>query len=237
MSLYTNPVVLKMRKISRMLGINRVAVAVLSRGKSYEDKFESAMLNSLHNGDVVWDIGANIGFYSTQFAEKVGEGRVICFEPSSDNFKILKEKCSGKNNITIENYGLGSRDTLVKFLQGEDDLGALSRVVGEDVTPSEASVDTVQVKKADSLVGWESEDGLPFPSVVKIDTEGFELEVIKGMSNIMRDTRLRELFVEIHFRLLEQRGEEGAPVEIEKILKNAGFKCRWVDSSHIHGFR
>jgi hypothetical protein len=49
---------------------------------------------------------------------------------------------------------------------------------------------------------------------------------------------LRSIFIEVHFRILEQRGNRFAPMQIEKTLKAAGFDViEWIDSSHIGAWR
>ena len=75
------------------------------------------------------------------------------------------------------------------------------------------------------------------PTVVKIDVEGYELEVLKGMRHVLTELSLRAIFCEIHFALLEERGQPFAPIEIERILNEAGFDVRYTDSSHIQAVR
>ena len=95
---------------------------------------------------------------------------------------------------------------------------------------SDATRETVSVIPGDSLVD------LPLPNVVKIDVEGYEPEVIRGMANTLRC--VRAAFVEIHFAILEGRGMPQAPAEIVQSLRTLGFTTiRWVDASHIMALR
>jgi hypothetical protein len=74
------------------------------------------------------------------------------------------------------------------------------------------------------------------PDVVKIDVEGFELEVIRGMRSVLGS--VRAAFIEVHFGLLEERGMRQAPSEIVAELKGLGFNTvKWVDASHIMAIR
>jgi hypothetical protein len=71
------------------------------------------------------------------------------------------------------------------------------------------------------------------PNLLKIDVEGFEEEVLKGMELLLAAPQVRAIFLEVHFEILESRGRSEAPLRIEKLLRSNGLMPRWVDSSHI----
>ena len=87
------------------------------------------------------------------------------------------------------------------------------------------------------LTGMVSDARAAVPNVVKIDTEGFELDVLQGMGTVLAEPALRGVFVEVHFGLLADRGMADAPSTIEALLRAAGFETTWVDPSHIAGTR
>ena len=77
---------------------------------------------------------------------------------------------------------------------------------------------------------------LPRPTVVKIDVEGLEGEVIRGMHRILGG--VRALFVEIHFQILDARGMRQTPAALVKELRGLGFsRIEWPDASHLAVFR
>lgn len=229
MSWRTSAPVLFARKLGRTLGINR-PLARFILGREYEENYDQEFAKQLRPGDCVWDVGANVGYYTRRFAERVGsEGRVFAFEPSPHNFARLQAECEALSNVTILNMGLGSEDSILAFEQGDDDLGATSRIV-----ESGASGTTVEVRAGTSALAA----GLASPpNVVKIDVEGFEYEVITGLGTVVRDPTLRALGIEVHFRILEERGDPGAPARIERDLRDAGFAVSWADPSHILAVR
>jgi hypothetical protein len=53
------------------------------------------------------------------------------------------------------------------------------------------------------------------------------------MDHLLAAPELRAVFVEVHFRILEERGRADAPVRIEKLLRAKGLRPKWVDPSHI----
>ncbi len=179
--------------------------------------------------DVVWDVGANVGHYTKLFADITdSQGKVFAFEPSPQNYKRLALNLKGVENVVLLPYGLGDKEETVAFKQGDDELGATSQVL--DVTVSAGGHDQVEICCGDRLVGSGSA-GLP--NFVKIDVEGFELEVLTGMRETLNSQKLRALGIEVHFGLLAARGMAHAPQQIEALLRRAGFSCSWPDSSHI----
>ena len=61
-----------LRKLLRTLRLNKLLAKVLYP-RGYEAKFDEAMLNRIKPGDTVWDVGANVGYYTEKFAIATGE--------------------------------------------------------------------------------------------------------------------------------------------------------------------
>lgn len=226
MSLRTSKAVILLRNFGRMIGLNKIVGGLLARG-DYEERYDQELAEQLQAGDIVWDIGANIGFYTNKFSQLVGaEGRVVGFEPSPLNFEKLQSNCSEAKNISLLNIGLGSEDAEFRFCQGKDDIGATSRVV----SAGEEADTTVVVKSANSILV----QGLaPQPQIIKIDVEGFELDVMHGMENILSNVDVRAIGIEIHFGILKQKNLSEAPKKIETMLKSNGFSVQWIGVGHI----
>lgn len=225
MSWRTNGLVLMMRNAARVVGLNKWVASWLLGG-GYETKYDQQFSTRIRPGDCVWDVGANIGYYTRLFAERVGqEGKVFAFEPSPVNFSRLVQQCAALNNITLLQCGLGKSDGQLHFEQGEDELGATSRVTGNN---SYGMV--VEIRAADSLL---AEGIATVPNVIKMDVEGFEWEVIEGMTTLLKQPCLRTIGIEVHFGILKERGMGHVPQEIEQLLCNSGFSLTWPDSSHV----
>lgn len=229
MNWQTNSTLISVRTIARKAGLTKV-IGRLRSGRVYEDAFDKALFATLRNGDVVWDVGANVGYYTRRIAEAVGvRGTCIAFEPFPTTAENLRVNLDGIKNCSIEVYALGAAAGKVIMQVGGDDLGATNRIV-----EGEGGGVEIEISTGDAII---SQARIEAPNVVKIDTEGFELDVLRGMSKLIQDPKLRALFVEVHFGLLAERGTPNAPVEIEGLLKGSGFQTRWVDSSHIAALR
>lgn len=230
MSWRTHRLVVTLRSMGRALGLNRWIAARLPAGGGYEARYDSGFSGGLRPGDHVWDVGANVGYYTRLFAGRVGEqGHVFAFEPSPTNFQRLATASAGLRNVTLRACGLGREDGKLRFQQGVDDLGATSRIVD-----SAADGIAVEIRSGASLLaGGEA----TLPHAIKIDVEGFELEVLEGMADYLRQPPLRMIGVEVHFGILQQRGMALVPQQIESLLQRSGFTVSWPDSSHILAVR
>lgn len=226
MNIRTNPYAIRLRSIARALGINR-ALSALMLSDRYEERFDDAMMNSLREGDVAWDVGANIGFYTQKFAEKVGiTGTVLAFEPSSITREQLVGNVAQIKNVEIVPLALGKSDGAMTLVQSDDREGANSRL--SDTAGQRG--EEIQIASVDSYLEQHPEK---VPNFIKIDTEGFEIDILKGMSGALLNEKIRCLCIEVHFGLLAKRGLSDAPREIEHMLTESGFDARWTDYSHI----
>lgn len=222
---HTNPVIIGLRNIARGLGLTG-PLARLRGSANHEQAFDEALFSTLQVGDVVWNVGANVGYYTRRFAEAVGPGgHVVAFEPLPATAEHLRAHMQPISNYTLQMTALGAEVGRVTMEAGEDALATTSRIVADS-----GNGVAVSISSGDHLI---RQGDIPVPNVVKIDTEGFELDVLRGMTELLGKLELRAVFVEVHFGLLNERGEPKAPADIERILKLAAFKTRWVDPSHI----
>ena len=225
----TSPIVIQIRNLTRKMGINKWIGSLIS-SESYEDKFGVAFQNEIHAGDIVWDIGANVGLYTHQFREKSApDGLVVAFEPTPSCFRELQRQFENNKQVVLKNWAVGESDGQITMAIEEDPLAATHRIILDSSKDNLQSV-TVDVRSAISIIGRESH---LFPNIVKIDVEGHEGHVIDGFSWMLSDPRLKCIGIEMHFGLLAERGESTRPKQMERLLADKGFTNRWTDASHL----
>lgn len=226
------------RKLGLIRAINFVRFKVLRLSREYEERFSEALLSSVKPGDIVWDIGANLGFYTQQFLERVGpSGKIVAFEPAPGCFDVLSGKFKDAPGVKLENAAMGAHEGKVQMHLDNDPLAATHQIMdgAQDSAESNPDAGLVEVPVISGDSYW-THNKLT-PNVIKIDVEGYEEQVLHGMSKLLKSRDLRSIFCEIHFALLEQRGERMAPVRIEDLLKTSGFNTTWIDASHIQATR
>lgn len=230
--LYTRPYRM-MRKLGRALGVNRV-VARLTSGDRYENRFGRAFCATLRTGDCVWDVGANVGHFTEVFSAAVGPaGRVLAFEPSPVNAAALEKATAALPNVQRLTIALGNARGRIHFFEAAAAQGYQSRCL-PDAEASSLSTIFVDVRRGDDIV---NETPAATPNAIKIDVEGFELEVIEGLGSLLAHPELRTIGVEVHFALLEQRDRANTPRDIVHLLAAHGFDAQWADHSHLIGRR
>lgn len=133
---------------------------------------------------ILFDVGANVGEYSIALSQ-IKNSTVFAFEPNVDSIKVLKEKIHNKN-IRAYNFGLSSRSGESNLYLNQNDskseLATLYKEVIEDIH-NQSSIQ--QVAKLQTLDEFCVKNNISYIDFIKIDTEGHELEVLKGaMSTI-----------------------------------------------------
>ena len=230
--MFSSPVIVQLRGVTRKLGLNRLISRLMSRGR-YEDQFGPALKAEIRPGDTVWDIGANLGLYTQEFLTAAGPtGRVVAFEPVPSCFDRLRERFAGSGQVKLINAAVGEHDGEIAMSLDPDPLAATHRIGGPVAGGGQPVL--VPIRSAASVA---AEAGAWFPTVVKIDVEGHEGAVLDGMVDLLKDPRLRCIGVEVHFGLLAERGEPNRPKEMEATLRQHGYRLRWTDPSHLIALR
>ena len=214
----------KIRSVIRLLGLNKLFSKLFIR-KDYEAYFVKSLLSKINERDIVYDVGANRGFYTKLFLSKAVNGKIFAFEPIPSNYESIKKLKLADGNLNIIALALGSSKGKVSMSIGSDDLQATSHINTAN------SADDIEVD-VDTIDNFTLENNAT-PNVIKIDVEGYELEVLKGMKNTLMNKNLKVVALEIHFELLEKFGYIKAPSQITNMLKTNNFKVKWVDPSHI----
>jgi FkbM family methyltransferase len=232
MSLMANPAIVRLRSFARRVGINRLLGGLLGK-PGYEARLAAALRDSIRDGDCVWDVGANIGWYTLQFGQWVGpRGQVIAFEPARFNVSRLREAVAEHANVTVCPLGLSNQDRAAEYRRGSDELGATGMIIAD--ADADARIETVTLLRGDAVIQG---GNAQLPDLVKIDVEGHELEVLEGMAGMLEQPRLKHIFIEMHFAVLEEQGRGQVPSTIESLLRSKGFSIQWVDPSHLHASR
>ncbi len=174
----------------------------------------------IKEGDVIVDIGANIGYYVLQEARLVGNsGRVYAIEPVAENVELLQKNIELNNYSNVETFELA--------------IGPENKVLPIYLTPLRNWNSMLKIKESESLIKKKTFvktvtldkflENKPLPNIVRMDVEGYEVEIIKGMKALLSSGKPLKLFIEIHPHIVKEKIKD-----LLDTLKSFGFKLKKV---------
>lgn len=184
---------------------------------TYESGFQKIFLNKVTKGDIFFDVGAHVGFYSLLASQLIGEeGKVFSFEPSSRNFAYLKKhiKINRRSNIVINQKAIMDRSGFFPFDQTEGSFTG-------HIVISEKNNKKMQGVQGVSLDDF-CEKNKVFPTILKIDVEGAEADVFRGAQRIIEMAHPK-IFLAIHSAKLAE--------ECESFLVKRGYIIKHINPS------
>jgi FkbM family methyltransferase len=179
------------------------------------------ILQKCANASVFVDVGANIGFFSVALAQNYPSLKVIAFEPDPYIVRRLTDNITLNpaiaDQIHVVPYAVADVDGEVSFASSSQSYNA---EIGRITTQStHANITKVQTTTLDSFC---QKAGL-IPDVVKIDVEGTELSVLRGMQSLLKNNKLHFILLEVHAFYLPEAERVDFNRQIEQLLIASGF--------------
>lgn len=147
----------------------------------------------------VFDVGANEGFYSSDVFAVNRNARVYAFEPHPATYQRLLLRSSGSKNLTAINAACGSafgQLTLYDYAESEgSEHASLHAGVIEGIHKGLSGQHVVDVICLDAFA---ADHDISSIDLLKIDTEGHELEVLKGATTLLREGRIGAIHFEFN---------------------------------------
>ena len=183
------------------------------------------LLNFIKKGDIVLDVGSNIGSFTIPFSKKVGNtGKVLAFEPQPEVFKLLKKNIQLNHSTNIQSFqiGLGNNNETVKLKKIKyNEVGNFGGVSLKNIQKnskaflSDNDFFKVNIYKLDEI------NIIKKCHFIKIDVEGMEVEVLEGAKKIISKHR-PILFLENDF---------STPNKLNRYLLDNDYDIFWVITS------
>lgn len=164
----------------------------------------------------IFDVGAHVGTSAATFCSFYPSATVYCFEPSPETFKTLVQNCASKN-VSPVNMAVGSHVGTEQMYAVKDSL--LNSLVSRLNSPRpDSSQVTVNVTTLDHFC---EEHDVRHVDILKTDTEGYELEVLKGATSLLREGRIRVIYVEC---AIERCVRHVSALDLLEFLKSYRFR-------------
>jgi len=190
---------------------------------SHEEFETETVKKIIKKGDIVLDVGANIGYYTLIFAKLVGkDGIVFAFEPEPTNFDLLKKNVTinGYKNVILIRKALSDRTGKTKLFLSEVHLGD-HRIIDPKETRNSIEIDTITgedyFRDLNKKINF-----------IKMDIQGAEILALRGMSSLLQ--KMNEIKIMIEFAPIWLKyGND--PLELLSLLNEYDFKVSDIDVS------
>lgn len=165
--------------------------------KTHEPHVEQAISKLAKPGDIVIDVGANIGYFSAYAASAVGKkGQVFCFEPENSNFAILQSNCESYNR---EGYNCSAYKLALSSHPGVATLNIHRHSTYHSLDDEHHILDKVEAQQTvetTTLDSWIENHNIKEISFLKLDTEGHEAKVLEGANKLFQTQKIKYTLLE-----------------------------------------
>lgn len=180
----------------------------------YESEITNAILSVLKGGGTFWDIGANIGIHSIAVKKRLPNTTVYSFEPNPNTLGLLYKNVKLNSlDVKVCGFALFDKAKSMTLYSTEGNSGQTTLTPWDNMTISTTM--KCLTTTGDNLIV----DGFDLPTVIKLDTEGSELNVLMGCQDMLAAPVLKSIVFEASNSLLEHLDED----KIVLFLKEFGF--------------
>jgi len=185
----------------------------------YEAEFQRLVRSMDLRDSVCLDIGANVGTYALLLSELAGNGRVYAFEPEDKTFDLLEHNLNINRATNVEalHAAVGSEIGKCYIAIAEENLGD-HRVLTETSIQTNRQQQESSLTTVDAVLKDVPDGRVKF---IKIDVQGYELHVVKGMIATLKRNPDAILLIEISPAALRRAGS--SVTELMHLLSNTGL--------------
>ena len=216
-----------------MIFYSKLIINILNFLDHFQQKKIIKLINSKFSKPiVVFDIGAHYGETIRLFLNKLKIQKIYLFEPSPYNFQVLKKNISKyqPNKVEIFNFGLGEKISKKYINQTVESSSSTINKINKDSKYLKRKLKILNIKNKDTfyhklpievstLDTFIEKKKIQNIDLLKIDTEGYEFNVLKGLSNYSHKIKL--IYFEHHYDDMIIKDYKFG--DINKLLKDRGF--------------
>ena len=166
----------------------------------------------LYEGDHVLDFGGNIGLHTVNFGQKIAPtGKLVAFEPMSKNYYVLKQNIKKHNleqNVLAVNAAVSDNSKIAQYIINPKNMGdCRGHVFDNDIQFEEEPVKQVTL---DDFFKDQNSIGIEWSKImlIKMDTQGSEISILKGASNCFKESFNGTIFMEYAPKWLHNNNQD-----------------------------
>lgn len=194
----------------------------LSLFGTYEPLETKIVKKEIEQGNIVLDIGANIGYYTLIFAKLVGEnGKVYAFEPDPTNYSLLKKniKINGYKNVVLLQKAVSNKTGKINLYLSDDNNGD-HRIYNSHDKRHSLKIEVVRLD--DYFKDYQGK--IDF---IKMDIQGAECIAVHGMPLLLKKNKNIKLITEFWPFAIKKCGNDHK--KYLGLLQKYGFKLYLID--------
>ncbi len=173
---------------------------------------------------VIFDIGANVGQTAKAFSQEFSDAKIFSFEPFEENFRKLKEIASQRSNVSAFRVALSDKrgsEIVLRDTNPFSEWNSLEKWTQENLAASSSSVkEGIELETGDNFC---AEHKISKIDVLKTDTEGHDLAVLRGFSQMLKEGKISAIVSECGF---PDDPSHTNFDDLNEFLKAYGFKFR-----------
>ena len=150
----------------------------------------------------IFDVGAHVGESVREFVRAHPEARVYCFEPFLSTFERLRDETAGNPYVRCFPLALGAKKESIRIYAKPLSSNNSLWDWGTASADTDSILESVEVDTLDSVTAVHEVEHIDF---LKIDTEGYDLEVLRGAENLLRTKRITFVQVEASMNRLNTK--------------------------------
>jgi FkbM family methyltransferase len=212
------------RAIGNVFGVDIVRWKSAPFGYNLQNDIRRICLGMSRRVDVIFDVGANIGQTSVAAKSNYPAARIFAFEPTPDAFALLQKNVANLSGVQTYNFALGSEPGSAKlFLHQDSRINSLIRDTQFDQRFGASDVQEI-ICEVTTLDLFCAKEGIERINLLKIDTEGFELSVLKGAIGLLSGGKIDMVYLEFNEILAPEKAGGGGLVPVMELMRPHGFR-------------
>lgn len=188
--------------------------------------------------NTIFDVGANVGLTVQNFSKVFPQAKIYSFEPVSSTFESLRKNTRGIKNVECHKIAFSDQAGSVDIKLYDEGRSSLNSLNVNAMNVSEhAAVESIRTDTIDNFLKINKD--IASIDLLKLDTEGFEIPVLKGASESLRNKKIKLIYVEVGFSKENERNTYF--VDVQELLEKYNFSllgyyevCHWGLDYKLH---